>query len=171
MHWSSNSPDQLSIGCVAEILVMVDNSIQESCHALRKPGTLHVTIEVYDFDKEWHKVWDILCIQPAGSKIFMVVAAKVRYCTWFRWPLGWHGMTYFNKFIALQMSSMTAICANAQASGTVLCSKNVRRPARHRILLTIPPNPDLFSTSIQFTTTSQFWLPHPWIFRNLWVLM
>lgn len=66
---------------MAEILVTVDNSIQESRHALRKPGASHVTIEVYDFDKERHKVWDVPCIQPSGSKIFMVVAAKVRYYT------------------------------------------------------------------------------------------
>ena len=61
------------------MLVTVDNSIQESCHTLCKPGASHVTIKVVNFDKEWHKVWDIPCIQPSGSKSFTVVAAKVRY--------------------------------------------------------------------------------------------
>ncbi|KAN0136748.1 hypothetical protein V8E53_005518 [Lactarius tabidus] len=46
----------------------------------RKLGVSHVTVEVYDFDKERHKVWDAPCIQPSESENFVVVAAKEIYC-------------------------------------------------------------------------------------------
>jgi hypothetical protein len=69
--------DQLAIGRVVEILVLAENSNQASRRTPRKLGVSHVTVEVYDFDKERHKVWDAPCIQPSESENFVVVAAKV----------------------------------------------------------------------------------------------
>ena len=56
----------------------MEDSIQASGQAPRKPSASHVTIEVYDFDKERHEVWDVPCIQPSGSESFIIVAVKVR---------------------------------------------------------------------------------------------
>jgi hypothetical protein len=62
---------------MVEILVTVENSNQASHCTPHKPGVSHVTVEVYDFDKERHKVWDVPCIQLSGPENIIVIAAKV----------------------------------------------------------------------------------------------
>ncbi|KAI9435191.1 hypothetical protein H4582DRAFT_1768182, partial [Lactarius indigo] len=69
----------LSIGRVTEILVPADSD-QEIHHAPRNSRASHITLDVYDFDKERHKIWGVPCIRPSEPKNLVVVAAEEICC-------------------------------------------------------------------------------------------
>lgn len=74
--------DQLGIGRVMEIVLMtVEDSNRTSRHTgtPRNLGASHVTLEVYNFDEERHKIWEVPCIRPSEPESFVVVAAKVSH--------------------------------------------------------------------------------------------
>ena len=61
---------------MTEVLWRVEDNATSS-HCPCDPHTLLVTLEVYGFEKEWHDIWEVPCIQPSESGGPTAVAAKV----------------------------------------------------------------------------------------------
>ena len=63
---------------MTEVLAIAENLNQMT---RRAPHNMRacVTLEVYSFDKERHKVWEVPCIRPSESEGFIVVTAKVSF--------------------------------------------------------------------------------------------
>jgi hypothetical protein len=59
---------------VTEVLVIAEN---ETARRTPQNPRARVTLEVYSFNKEQHKLWEVPCIQPLETEGSIVVAAKV----------------------------------------------------------------------------------------------
>ena len=68
--------NQLRIGRVTEALLRVGENATSQCRPPNSKG-LQVTLDVYSFDSERHKVWEVPCIQPSESEGSIAVAVKV----------------------------------------------------------------------------------------------
>jgi hypothetical protein len=70
--------NQLGIGRMTEVLLKAEENVTwTNCHRSHNSDSLQVTLKVYDFNKEQHSVWEVLCIRPSESAGSVSVTAKV----------------------------------------------------------------------------------------------